>query len=245
MKVVNVVGPKGAGKTTLIEYLVKELSSRGYAVGVISELSPNGLPPEEERLKTYRYSLAGASTIALQHPTFSELVFKSRLPYAELLDRFCEDFVLLENATEVNAAEISVDFEDGEPAIGDLTFAIGGRYAETHDGMLTGIPVFSKTNIEKLATLIEKVLPLYVPNLPDEACHDCGKSCREMLSAHLKGEDDYARCLLLSDGVIVNVDGKTLNVPKYVKRLLKSAVVNTLSDTPQRDGSIIEVRIVK
>jgi molybdopterin-guanine dinucleotide biosynthesis protein B len=61
-KLVAVVGGKHSGKTTILEKLIRQLTSRGYHVGTIKEMVriPTLDTPETE---TDRYTAAGAETV--------------------------------------------------------------------------------------------------------------------------------------------------------------------------------------
>ncbi|HLN45476.1 MAG TPA: molybdopterin-guanine dinucleotide biosynthesis protein B [Candidatus Sulfotelmatobacter sp.] len=61
--VVAVVGTKKSGKTTTIERLIRELSSRGYKVAAIKHVSEPDHTIDTQGKDTWRYAQAGAKTI--------------------------------------------------------------------------------------------------------------------------------------------------------------------------------------
>lgn len=65
--VVSVVGNSGAGKTTLIEKLLRELSGRKYRVAAVKHC-PHGFDLDVEGKDSWRFTQAGASGVFLTSP---------------------------------------------------------------------------------------------------------------------------------------------------------------------------------
>jgi len=65
--VVSVVGNSGAGKTTLIERLLRELSRRKYRVAAVKHC-PQGFDMDAEGKDSWRFTEAGASGVFLTSP---------------------------------------------------------------------------------------------------------------------------------------------------------------------------------
>ena len=65
--VVSVVGNSGAGKTTLIERLLRELSRRKYRVAAVKHC-PQGFDMDAEGKDSWRFTQAGASGVFLTSP---------------------------------------------------------------------------------------------------------------------------------------------------------------------------------
>ena len=65
--VVCVAGSSGAGKTTLIERLLRELSGRNYRVTVVKHC-PHGFDMDVEGKDSWRFTQAGASGVFLTSP---------------------------------------------------------------------------------------------------------------------------------------------------------------------------------
>ncbi len=65
--VVSVVGSSSAGKTTLIERLLRELSGRNYRVAVVKHC-PHGFDLDVEGKDSWRFTQAGASGVFLTSP---------------------------------------------------------------------------------------------------------------------------------------------------------------------------------
>ena len=61
--IIAVVGSKRSGKTTTVEALVKELSSRGYRIVTVKHISERNFTMDTKGKDTWRYAQAGARTI--------------------------------------------------------------------------------------------------------------------------------------------------------------------------------------
>jgi molybdopterin molybdotransferase len=65
--IVSIVGKSDAGKTTLLEKLVSELTARGYRIGTIKH-DVHGFDIDHEGKDSWRHKHAGARTVAISSP---------------------------------------------------------------------------------------------------------------------------------------------------------------------------------
>jgi molybdopterin-guanine dinucleotide biosynthesis protein MobB len=65
--IVSIVGKSDAGKTTLLEKLVSELTARGYRIGTIKH-DVHGFDIDHEGKDSWRHKHAGAHTVAISSP---------------------------------------------------------------------------------------------------------------------------------------------------------------------------------
>jgi len=87
--IVAAIGRSGSGKTVTIEYLVRQLSAEGYAVGVIKHVHHKGFTIDTEGKNTWRYAQAGATVVAAVSPDEVAIV-KKTVQGAEGLDPVIE-----------------------------------------------------------------------------------------------------------------------------------------------------------
>lgn len=95
-KLIAVVGGKHSGKTTTIENLTRELTSRKYRVGTIKEMLyiPSLDTPQKE---TDRYRQAGAQTVVALPQSETVIFVAKTLTIQEILLHLQDlDYVLLE-----------------------------------------------------------------------------------------------------------------------------------------------------
>jgi formylmethanofuran dehydrogenase subunit E len=159
-KVLLVVGYKKVGKTTLIEKLIPELSSRGYRVGTVKHHHsdyPAGV--DIEGTDTWRHRQAGASSVALATPT--EFALFRNSDSSSSLDQLISalgpaDIVLVEGFHDVARAKIEVispSIKDPRCKADDLLLAF-----VTPNRSETTVPSFAPDIIKSLADRIEKQL---------------------------------------------------------------------------------------
>lgn len=160
-RVLLVVGPRNAGKTTLIEKLIPHLSARGYRVATIKHHhSHSPLAVDHEGKDSWRHRKAGAKAVALVSPT-EAVVFHSGNETGRL-DRVMEylggvDIVLVEGFHWESQPRIQVGgiFRDGTPS----SSGNGTPLAMVSREKYEGLRCFSPDETQALADFIEsKVL---------------------------------------------------------------------------------------
>ena len=83
----SILGKKGAGKSEVLEHLIRRLTQKGFRVGVLKRLARPDLEIDEPGKDTYRYRMQGAETVTLSGRR-RLAVFKNRqeeTPLEELL----------------------------------------------------------------------------------------------------------------------------------------------------------------
>jgi molybdopterin-guanine dinucleotide biosynthesis adapter protein len=90
--IVSIVGTSDAGKTTLLEKVVKELRSRGYRIATIKH-DAHGFEIDHEGKDSWRHKNAGAYMTIISSPTKLAVVSDtdSDLTLSEIRDRFVRD----------------------------------------------------------------------------------------------------------------------------------------------------------
>ena len=157
-KVLLIVGYKKVGKTTLIEKLIPELSSRGYRVGTVKHHhSDFPISVDAVGTDTWRHRQAGAASVALVTPT-DIATFRdgaSSITLDQLVSALgALDLVLVEGFHEEARAKIEVLSERTRETLcetdGHLLAIV------TPSARQSPVPSFEPNSIEPLADLIEK-----------------------------------------------------------------------------------------
>jgi len=65
--IVSIVGNSDAGKTTLLEKLIAEITARGYRVGTVKH-DVHGFDIDHEGKDSWRHKRAGANTVVISSP---------------------------------------------------------------------------------------------------------------------------------------------------------------------------------
>ncbi|CAM3025676.1 molybdopterin-guanine dinucleotide biosynthesis protein B [Paenibacillus sediminis] len=96
MKVIQFVGYKNTGKTTLVCRLVNMLNHSGYKVGAIKH-DAHHFEMDHPGKDTWNFREAGAQAVAITSKTQSAYLEETQVPLAELISRMEHmDYILVE-----------------------------------------------------------------------------------------------------------------------------------------------------
>lgn len=109
--VIAFVGRSNAGKTTLIEKLLPEITRRGYRVGTLKH-THHAIDLGDERKDSNRHKKAGAAMVVVASPSTVSMVKSWRNPsFKELLHQFTDvDMVIVEGFKTKELAKIEVHY---------------------------------------------------------------------------------------------------------------------------------------
>lgn len=94
--IIQIVGYKNSGKTTLIARLVAMLHALNLRVAVIKH-DVHGFEVDREGTDTYRHRQAGASAVAIVSPWRTAIVEERETPLADLIGHFqAYDLIIVE-----------------------------------------------------------------------------------------------------------------------------------------------------
>lgn len=163
-KVIGVAGFKNAGKTTLVEKLVTELTRRGWRISTVKH-AHHSFDIDHEGRDSFRHRKAGASEVAVVSRHRWAIIHESREDEEPLLKEILAklapcDLVIVEgykrdthDKIEVRNLELSHPQLAGEdPTV--VAIAANGPV----DG--SPVPVFDRDDVSALATFIEIHLAL-------------------------------------------------------------------------------------
>lgn len=156
MRIFAVSGFSKTGKTTTIAAITKELTHRGFSVGLIKSSRCPDLALDTEGKDTYIHKQAGAELVALRALNETDIMFGSRLSLGQILNHFTQDVVILEGFAHYDIPKIVTGIIpfDLQARTTSLTFAYSGVISNRLDSCY-GLPVInSQTDIEKLCDLI-------------------------------------------------------------------------------------------
>ena len=155
---ISFVGPSGAGKTTIIVKLIRELEKRGFRVGAIKH-SRAGFTLDPAGKDSARFKKAGARTVLLISPASLGLISDhgEKLSPARAAAMFFKnaDIVLVEGWKESSLPKVLVSDTRTPPhGIKNIVAEIGKR------GTVHHVPLFSPADIAALADFIASFNPL-------------------------------------------------------------------------------------
>lgn len=159
MKVIGVAGFKNAGKTTLVERLVTELTARGHRVSTVKH-AHHSFDIDHEGRDSFRHRKAGAGEVAVvsrhRWAIIHELREEEEPPLAAILGKLAPcDLVIVEGYKRDTHDKIEVrNLELDHPLLaGDdptvVAIAANGAVAEAP------VPVFDRDDVSALASFIE------------------------------------------------------------------------------------------
>jgi formylmethanofuran dehydrogenase subunit E len=157
-KVLLIVGYKKVGKTTLIEKLIPELSSRGYRVSTVKH-HHSDFPVTVDCVgtDTWRHRQAGAASVALATPT-DIATFRdgaSSITLDQLVSALgSTDIVLVEGFHEEARAKIEVLSDRNDESLCKMDSHL--LAIVTPNARPIAVPAFQPDSIKPLADLIER-----------------------------------------------------------------------------------------
>ena len=164
MKVFSIFGTSKTGKTSSVEAVICELRKRGYSVGSVKDIHYEGFTVERTGSDTDRHKRSGAELVTARGLFETDILFPGRLPLAQVLSWYDQDYVLLEGTNEFSGPGIisAKDTEDIDRRMRETVFAITGLIsAELKE--YKGLPVINAlTDADSLVDLIENKVPDWI-----------------------------------------------------------------------------------
>ncbi len=157
MNIVSIVGKSGAGKTTLIEKLIKELKRKGYIVGTVKH-THKGFHMDKKGKDSWRHRNAGSDATLLIAPGIIALVKDEELDVIEEIQAYLSDMdiVLVEGFKRENLPKIEIFRSDGDHK-GPLCMDDNNLDAFVTDSdYAPDVPRFGLKDIDAITQFIEK-----------------------------------------------------------------------------------------
>jgi len=220
-KTVSVIGFKNSGKTSVVEALVRELSSRGRRVGTLKHTADD-ISLDTPGKDTSRHRDAGSVATGIIQENTTAVFIDENLSIHQAAEKLgAIDILVIEGFKTVDThARIIVPKEDGdvEKLSNGLEIAIvtipGSKY--------TG-EVLTLDDAAKLADIVEaKAYPM----LPGLDCRSCGyDDCRSMGVALLAGEANLSQCVGYRSDGILKVNGVDVAMGNFVRDIMQNVVL--------------------
>jgi len=124
-----------SGKTTLVEIIVRWLSSRGYDVATIKDIHIDDFSIDVEGKDTWRHAKAGAVVVVARALNETDFLFQKRMDVPGIAEMLDVDIIIVEGCKECVGNKILVvnnenDLVELEKSLkeGDTVLAIAGEY---------------------------------------------------------------------------------------------------------------------
>ncbi|MEZ0346783.1 MAG: molybdopterin-guanine dinucleotide biosynthesis protein B [Infirmifilum sp.] len=229
MKAVAVVGFKDSGKTTVAEFLVRELRSRGLRVAAIKHAHGGITLYDDDSSRLFK---AGADiAVALADGESVELKRgkQSLWQYLSLFRGY--DFLVVEGFKSIfpgSRIVVARDVDEAKQLSSPLVIAYTGRVAEEATESPFNAPLvnFSREPEKLVNIALEKSLE----PLPGLNCGFCKYgSCMALAEAIAKGEAGLGECVVLKSKVKLVVDGKPVELNPFVQDVFKNVMLGLAS----------------
>ena len=158
MKIIGVAGFKNAGKTTLVERLVRELTGRGYRIATVKH-AHHSFDIDHEGRDSFRHRHAGAREVAVisgqRWAIIHELRNEAEPSFASILEKLAPaDLVIVEgykhgSHDKIEVRNLALDhpkLAGEDPTI--VAIAANGAVSDAQ------VPVFDRDHVEALADFI-------------------------------------------------------------------------------------------
>ena len=217
--VISVVGSSGAGKTTLIEKLLRELSKRNYTTAAVKHC-PHGFNLDVEGKDSWRFAEAGARGIFLTSVRQIGLIksLEHVLPLRSIAKHYFYDLdiVLGEGFSEEKEVSkivvIRKAISKSVPPPGDDIVALVSDFE-----IETEKPVFKFDDVPHLADFIEQLLIQQ----------------RQLLVQENRAEGS----------VSLNINKKTVPLNTFVQSIFKNVILGLVATLRKEDKELEEIEI--
>ncbi|WP_027362792.1 molybdopterin-guanine dinucleotide biosynthesis protein B [Desulfospira joergensenii] len=157
-QIISIAGKSNAGKTTLMEKLIAELTRRGYEIGSVKH-AHDGFEIDKEGKDSWRHKNAGASAALIVTGTKAALVKDDRRPALEKLEAYLGDMdiILVEGLKQEHLPKIEIFRKGGDydrPLFLDSPDLIA---FVTDSDFSPDVPLFGLDQIDAIASFIEKL----------------------------------------------------------------------------------------
>lgn len=163
MKVFRICGNDNSGKTTTLEYIVRDMTSRGFKIATGKDFTDLDFTIDKLGKNTMRHRIAGSKTVVARGLNETSLLVQRRMGLNEILKQLMNyDFCVLEGFNNAHLPKIITarTWEEVDSFLDSDTIAISGVIAnDLTVSEYKGIPVFNGIlSYKKLVELIlEKV----------------------------------------------------------------------------------------
>jgi len=225
--ILGIYGYQDAGKTKLVEDVVRALSRKGYRVASVKH-SPHEKRVDSEGKDTWRHWRAGSDPVVFSSKVETAYIKHSAMQWGDivklLMAEFRPDVVVLEGFKGGDFPKVSV---------GGIT---PRKNTVLRDPSVAGVIRYVEREVA-----VERLLK----GLPGLDCGKCGLDCDGMARAIVEGRKKAVDCVELpSVGVSITVGGKRIAAGKFVSDIVDDTVRGMLSSLKGYEpGKDVEIRL--
>jgi molybdopterin-guanine dinucleotide biosynthesis protein B len=230
-KTVSVTGFKNSGKTSVVEALVRELSSRGRRFGTLNHTADD-IDLDTPGKDTSRHRDAGCVATGILQENTTALFIDEKLSIHQAAEKLgAIDYLVIEGFKTVDThARIIVPREDGD--IEKLSNGLEIATVMIPGSKYTG-EALTLDDAAKIADIVEERV---YPMLPGFDCHSCGHDdCKSMGAALLAGEAELNQCVGYRSNGVLKVNGMEVTMGNFVREIMKNVVLGFVKTLKGRE----------
>ena len=220
-KTVSVTGFKNSGKTSVVEALVRELSSRGHRVGTLKHTADD-INLDTPGKDTSRHRDAGSVATGILQESTTALFIDEKLSIHQAAEKLgAIDYLVIEGFKTVDThVRIIVPREDGDEE--KLSNGLEIATVKIPESRYKG-EALTLDDAYKIADIVEERA---YPMLPGLDCRSCGyDDCKSMGVALLAGETELSQCVGYRSDGILKVDGVGVAMGNFVRTAMVNVVL--------------------
>lgn len=234
MKVAGIIGYSNAGKTSVVEDLIRYLNERNYRV-YTAKHSAHEINPDKD---TERHFAMGAAKVVGVDPNVFHILQAKEDLWRELVG--C-DYAILEGFKKERGflkVLVAQDEEDLK-LIDDYTFIVTGNENLKEKAEQKGA-IFIKDSEE----LYAKIEAIAFRKLPESNCKRCGRrKCSDLAREIFDGGAKDDECAHLTDRVVLEVDGRAITLSPFVQDVVDKTIRGLTSSLRNGEGKEIKLEL--
>ena len=225
--ILGIYGFQDAGKTLLVESLVKKLVDKGYRVSSVKH-TPHKKSMDSEGKDTWRHWRAGSDPVVFSSEIETSIIRHSKMQTMEIArlvqELFAPDILIIEG------------FKDG-----DFPKVAVGKVKPRKGTVLVNPTLPRLVRWVENEIAVERVLA----KLPGLDCGKCGLDCRDLAKAVAAGKKRVDACRELADRrVEVLIGNKKLPMGRFASAVVEETVRGLLNSLRGNDPSKdVEIRL--
>jgi molybdopterin-guanine dinucleotide biosynthesis protein B len=226
--IIGIYGYQDAGKTKLVERLVRALVGKGYCVSSIKH-TPHDKTIDCEGKDTWRHWKAGSDPVVFSSGAETSIIKHSKMATDEIaamvIREYNPDVLIIEGFKEGSFQKVAI-----------------GKVKPRKGTVLTNPELSRLVQYIEMEVAVERVLA----ELPGLDCGKCGLDCRGLAEEIVKGKKKLRACRELSDlDVRILVDGKRILAGKFVSSIVHDTVRGMLGSLRGYEpGKEVEIRLI-
>ena len=212
MKLIAFYGASETGKTRAIEKIVKKLKNVTVVKLAHVKLSFDKHGKDSERLLE-----SGARMVVTLGEKETVLHSPERWSIEKVLSFVNTEYVIFEGNPDFPMPKV---YFGGKEKMDELTVAVAGED-------------FDPENEEELVNI---VINLSLPPIPNLDCGLCGATCKDIVKEEIEGKNGYSKCVILRSFLKVKLREKEIPLMPFIQGMIRDSLIGMLKHLKGFEG---------